>query len=96
MSGSQGYSLEQLLAWSLEDSLIDGYEHCGDRLVILQGRRRREIPFKEARRYLVGMFREHLGPIRGAPGRERCAYVPHEPAQVLVNKLLARNDRPLN
>lgn len=59
MVGSQGYSLEQLLAWSIEDCLIDGYERAGDLLVIVQGKLRREMPFQEARDYLKGMFRQH-------------------------------------
>lgn len=64
-SGTQGYSLEQLLSWSMEDSLIDGYERAGDLLVISRGRRRHVLPITEASGFLKRIFREHRrGPAR--------------------------------
>ncbi len=71
MSGSQGYSLEQLLSWSLQDHLIDAYERQGDRLVIVAGGLRHDLPRGEARSYLIGMIRSQGGSRRPMRPRGR-------------------------
>lgn len=57
-SGGQGYSLEQLLAWSIEDRLIDGFEKEGEVIILVKGKLRKAFPFHEARNYLKRMFRQ--------------------------------------
>lgn len=74
MSASKGYSLDQLLRWSVEDHLIDGFERREDRLVIIQGQRRRELRLPEARELLKRLFRESPPEGQGPAGTSLSPY----------------------
>lgn len=71
MASPTGYTLDQLLDWSLEDRLIDYYERAGNRLVIVQGKVRREFSTEEARRFLKESFKrsEFLQQVRNRAQR---------------------------
>ena len=56
MTASNGYTLDQLLEWSVDDDLIDGYERHEDRMTLIVGDKRQELPFDEARTYLKSQF----------------------------------------
>lgn len=58
IADTSGYSIDQLLEWSLEDRLIDGYERNGETVIIIRGNNARELRSREAKHYLKRMFRE--------------------------------------
>lgn len=56
MSGSTGYSLDQLLEWCRQDRLIDGFKKEAEAILIWKGGRERTLSHADAMLYLTRMF----------------------------------------
>ena len=56
MSGSTGYSLDQLLEWCKQDRLIDGFRKDTDVILIWHEGTERTLSHAEARLYLTKIF----------------------------------------
>ena len=56
MSGSTGYSLDQLLEWCKQDHLIDGFRKDSEAVLIWHDGAERILSHTDARLYLTRMF----------------------------------------
>lgn len=56
MSGSTGYSLDQLLEWCRQDRLIDGFRKEAEAILIWHDGRERTLSHADAMLYLTRMF----------------------------------------
>ncbi len=56
MSGSAGYSLDQLLEWCKQDRLIDGFRKDDQAILIWQEGTERSLSHADARLFLTRMF----------------------------------------
>ena len=56
MSGTAGYSLDQLLEWCKQDHLIDGFLKEEEAILIWQGGTEYALNIDDARMYLTQMF----------------------------------------
>ena len=56
MSGTAGYSLDQLLEWCKQDHLIDGFLKEEGAILIWQGGTEYALNIDDARLYLTQMF----------------------------------------
>lgn len=66
MSGSAGYSLDQLLEWCTQDGLIDGFTKNGEIVSITLDGVEKRLDHVAARKYLKSIF---TGVARGSGGR---------------------------